>query len=185
MYPSDFSSFTIQASEFVPEGKFINIYNTALFNQSLDYSQISKKTSDNLIWIDINFKNNLYLTHVSFRAREVKGSAWKFPTNFAIFGSNEAKQTVSIFKNQNSNYLNQLEPVVMKVRPGIYHSIRIEQYDLSIEFIAISYLELFGSICYKIEDCYGNPMENLCSLQNQVYWHGYHFAMSIIMILLS
>lgn len=162
-YPSDHSTFSVKSSYFYKEGIYPFIYNTALFYFSTDFSQFyagNYKTT----WVDIIFKNLIYLTHVSYTAREVDNLAWQYPTDFAILGTTEMNETLTIFRNTDPNYLNTLEPVVIPVKPGIYQSIRIEQFDLSRELFVIRYLDLFESVCVPISNCYENHLKISCDL---------------------
>lgn len=162
LYPNDNSTFSLNSSWFHPEGRYPTLYNTAMLNVSKDFSQFYANKFKT-IWVDVKFKNLLYLTHVSYISKQVDNLAWHYATDFSISGTDELNQNITIFRNNDPSYLNKSEPVVIPVRPGIYKSIRFEQIDLSIEFLTIQYLDLFDAICNPVSACYGNPLHIICS----------------------
>lgn len=167
MYPNDQSIFSVNSSRFEPEGTYTYIYNTALLNSSYDYSQFYCGAY-NTMWIEVNFKYLLYLTHISYTPKLVS-KPWQYATNFSISATTELNHSITIFKNEDPSYLNKSKPIVIPVRPGIYRSIRIDQFDLSINFVVIQYLDLFGAVCDPVSICNGNPLDILCSFRIN-YW---------------
>ena len=182
LYPNDRSTFSVSSSLFHPA--LPGLYSTAMLNVSSDYSQMYSGEYQT-IWVDVIFKKLIYLTHVSYTARVVNNSSWKYPTDFSILGTTETKQTISIFRNNNPSYLNKTEPVVMPVRPGIYQSIRLEQLDSRVDFFVVQYLDLFGAICDPISICYGNPFDIICTLPVNYYIASFFSIFSSFILVLS